>query len=132
MENTLDATFENPIKYAFFAEGNFYIATEEKTFSSKNNLWKENFRFSHFIDLDDTWRAGFIDSDNLEALKLGNYDENLGSVLLLLNRKNGKIYEVARGLEIMLFFIFDGKIIFQTKSEFYEVKIPDDFTPDLS
>lgn len=70
MQEVLETQFDNTIEYAFFSEKTWHIATNDKTFSFQNNIWKENIRFSHFIDLDSTWRAGFIKKENISSLRL--------------------------------------------------------------
>ena len=115
-----DGTFS-----VFFQEKMWHATTQEKTFFWKNGAWRENVRFSHWRDLDDIWRAGFIRADAENLLKLSNYSFEEGSVLLLLNRQTGEIFQVARNLDISRFSVIDGRIYAVQNNDFYLLKIPE-------
>lgn len=56
-KNILETTLPSGTFSVFFAENSWHAITPEKTFFYKNGEWQENVRFSHFMDLDDAWRA---------------------------------------------------------------------------
>lgn len=124
-ENIFETKLPEDTFSVFFQEKMWHATTREKTFSWKNNEWRENVRFSHWRDLDDTWRAGFIRADAENLLKLSNYSLEEGSVLLLLNRKTGEIFQVARNLDISRFSVIDGRIYAVQNNDFYLLKIPE-------
>lgn len=110
-QNIFENSFVDVVSSAFFSGEMWHVTTADHTFFYKNS-WQENPRFSHFIDLD-YWRAGFIASGDEKRISLGNYSREEGSVLVLLNRQNGDVFEIARNLDISRFFVFDGKLIFE-------------------
>ena len=124
-ENIFETKLPEGTFSVFFQEKMWHATTREKTFSWKNKEWRENVRFSHWRDLDDIWRAGFIRADAENLLKLSNYSLEEGSVLLLLNRQTGEIFQVARGLDISRFSIIDGRIYAVQNNDFYLLKIPE-------
>ena len=113
-ENIFETKLPEDTFSVFFQEKMWHATTREKTFSWKNNEWHENVRFSHWRDLD---------AENL--LKLSNYSLEEGSVLLLLNRKTGEIFQVARNLDISRFSVIDGRIYAVQNNDFYLLKIPE-------
>lgn len=42
-----------------------------------------------------------------------------------MNRQNGEIYEIARGLKITELFAYNNSIIFRHDNNFYSIKIPE-------
>lgn len=121
--------FENSLPQdiagAFFDGSNWNIVTSEKTLTYKNNSWQENIRFTHFMDLDGVWRAGFISENDSNKLSLSNFSKEKWSVLLLLNRENGKIYEIARGLKLEKFINFQNALYVKTVDNLFQLKIPE-------
>lgn len=72
-ENILETSLPEGVISVFFVDNFWYVITAEKTLFYKNGEWQENPRFTHFIDLDGTWRAGFIAENDENRLKIGNY-----------------------------------------------------------
>lgn len=113
-KNITETTLPPDTTSVFFADGNWNAVTKTETLTLRNNAWKPNLRFTHWYDLGEKWRAGFIASDDDKRLSLSNFDDSKGSVLLLLDRQNGKTYEIARGLSVTQFSHYDGQIYVKT------------------
>lgn len=106
-----------------FENGEWQIKTTDKIFSYKNEIWRENPRFSDFADMDN-FRAGYISKTHENLLSLSNYSLSDGGVFLLMNRQNGDIFEIAKNIEIWEIFSYNEKIIFENSWKFYSVNLP--------
>ena len=85
-ENIFETKLPEGTFSVFFQEKMWHATTREKTLSWKNNEWRENVRFSHWRDLDDIWRAGFI----REFVKIEQLFFGRGECFVASQSKNGR------------------------------------------
>lgn len=122
-QNILETTLPEQTHGYRFDNNTWYAITDTGTLQLRNNAWEKNIRFSHFVD-SDHYRLGYIRAEDTHLLSLGNYDANLGSVILVLDRSNGKISEIARGRNIDRIFAYEGSLVFAENNNFYQVHLP--------
>ncbi len=81
-------------------EGNTWkVQTPTTVYESVWNEWRENIRFSDFLDISRTKRIGYIRGEDTKKLSLGNFPLGQG-VLILLDRSTGESYTLETGVKI--------------------------------
>lgn len=101
----------------------WHIVTEEGEFDFVQNEWQENVRFSAWRDINTEWRMGYIDAQDTEKMQRSNFVPEEGSVIVLLNRMNGKIFEVTRGIDAKNMFVYEERGVIFDGRDFYLVDL---------
>lgn len=121
LQNILEIKLnENQKIDKIFFDKNWFVLENGILKEYKNSNFVENIRFSNFRDIDN-YRLGYISQNDEKKLKIWNYNPDFGSVLVLLNRENGDIFEVGRNLEIANIFVIDDEFVFEIQKKFYKI-----------
>lgn len=123
MQEILQAPFSGAILGASF-QHTWHILSDRGEYDFYDGAWQENERFSSWHDISTRWRIGYISKDDTLRLERSNYRASDGGVLILLDRKTGKIREILRNASIERIFSHDGRAVIFDGTEYFTPKLP--------
>ncbi len=83
------------------------VTTKQNVYTLEGDRWRENPRFTDYIDISPSTRIGYIDAKDRDKLILQNLPQGI-PVIISVNRFTGKSEIMKTGLSIMGFFTLDG------------------------